>query len=94
MTSLRRQKPLVTLLLAGALACGGDSPVDPGTDQGNKPDVIPASLSVAAGGGETVRVGLPVATAPAVTVRNAAGNPLTGVGVTLAVEAGGGQRNG
>lgn len=94
MTSVRRQKALVTLLLAGALACGGDSPADPGGDAGPKPDVTPASLSVTSGGGETVRVGTAVATPPAVTVKNAAGTPLSGVGVTFAVEAGGGSVTG
>jgi hypothetical protein len=94
MTVSRRQRPLLTLLVAGAVACGGDSPADPGGDPGTKPDVTPASLAVTAGGGETVRVGTAVATPPAVTVRNAAGTPLSGVGVTFAVEAGGGSVTG
>lgn len=94
MTSRRRHPPFATLLLLAALACGGDSPAGPGSDPGDTPDVTPASLAVTAGGGETVRVGSAVATPPAVTVRNAAGSPLAGVGVTFAVEAGGGSVTG
>ncbi len=88
---IRRWPPSLVALLLVAVACDGDdSPVDPGT----KPDVAPASLSVAAGGGETVRIGSAVATPPAVTVRNAGGSPLAGVGVTFTVEAGGGSVTG
>ncbi len=94
MTARRRHPPLALLFLLAALACGGDSPAGPGSDPGDTPDVTPASLSVTAGGGETVRVGSAVATPPAVTVRNAAGSPLSGVGVTFAVEAGGGSVTG
>ncbi len=94
MTARRRHPPFATLALLAALACGGDSPSGPGSDPGDKPDVTPAGLSVTAGGGETVRIGSAVATPPAVTVRNAAGSPLSGVGVTFAVEAGGGSLTG
>ncbi len=95
MTGSLWQRSLLTLLvLAAATACGGDSPSDPGDGSGNGPDLTPASLAVTAGGGETVRVGSAVATAPAVTVKNAAGTPLSGVGVTFTVEAGGGSVTG
>lgn len=94
MTGSWRQRSFLTLLVAGAVACGGDSPSDPGDGSGNGPDLTPASLTVTAGGGETARVGSAVATAPAVTVKNAAGAPLSGVGVTFTVEAGGGSVTG
>jgi len=94
MTGWRRQRFLLTLLVVGAAACGGDSPSDPGNGSGSGPDLTPASMSVTAGGGETVRVGSTVATPPAVTVKNAAGTPLSGVGVTFTVEAGGGNLTG
>ncbi|HSW29179.1 MAG TPA: clostripain-related cysteine peptidase [Longimicrobiales bacterium] len=92
MMAPRRHPPFAILFLLAALACGGESPSDPGS--GDKPDVTPATISVQAGGGETVRVGSPVAAAPAVVVRNAAGSALSGVGVTFAVEAGGGSVTG
>jgi hypothetical protein len=86
---IRRTKAsLAGLILALSLGCSCDSPTDQGSDP--KPDTTPASMSLAAGGGETVRVGSAVVTPPAVTVKNAAGSPLSGVAVTFAVEAGGG----
>jgi hypothetical protein len=88
----RTRALLAGLVLVMSLACSCDSPTDQGSDP--KPDTTPASMSLAAGGGETVRVGSPVATVPAVTVRNAAGSALSGVGVTFAVEAGGGSVTG
>lgn len=76
------------LLSAGMLlACGSDSPTEPPEPS---PDTTPASLGASAGGGETVRVGTSVSTAPAVVVRNASGQALSGVAVNFTVEAGGG----
>lgn len=54
----------------------------------------PASAAVAAGDGQTAAVGAQVSTPPAVVVRDAAGTPVAGVGVTFAVAAGGGALTG
>jgi adhesin/invasin len=51
---------------------------------------VPASIIAAAGNGQTAAAGQPVATAPAVRVTDAFGNPVAGVAVTFAVASGGG----
>ena len=54
----------------------------------------PASIESAAGGGESAVVGTPVATPPAVLVRDADGNPLPGIPVSFKVTDGGGSATG
>ncbi len=54
----------------------------------------PASIESAAGGGESAVVGTPVATPPAVLVRDADGNPLPGIPVSFKVTGGGGSATG
>jgi adhesin/invasin len=54
----------------------------------------PASIEAAAGGGESAVVGTAVATAPAVLVRDADGNPLSGIPVSFKVATGGGSASG
>ncbi len=53
-----------------------------------------ASLAVDAGSGQSAVVGSAVSTAPAVVVRDASGNPVSGVSVTFAVATGGGSVTG
>ncbi len=53
-----------------------------------------ASLAASAGDGQTAAAGSAVATAPAVRVVDASGNPVAGVGVTFAVATGGGSVTG
>jgi len=84
MTSMWRFGWLASVPLLAA--CGGTESMTAPPSADN----TPASIAVSAGGGETVRVGTAVATAPAVVVRNASGNPVAGVSVTFAVTAGGG----
>jgi PKD repeat protein len=71
------------LLLA---SCGGagDSVAPP------PPPVAPASLSLAAGDGQSGAPSAAVAIKPSVRVRDAQGRPLQGVAVAFTVEAGGG----
>ncbi len=53
-----------------------------------------ASLAVSAGDAQTAVAGSPVATAPAVRVTDASGNPVSGVGVAFAAATGGGSVTG
>ena len=74
------------LLVVGACAESSTAP---------RPDLSPASLTpVALSNDQTARAGSDVATPPAVTVRNAAGDPLAGITVTFAVASGGGSATG
>src|SRR5690606_34763333 len=50
----------------------------------------PASLAIHAGNGQSAAVGTTVAVNPAVIVKDAAGNPVSGVSVQFAVTQGGG----
>ncbi|MEO7501743.1 MAG: Ig-like domain-containing protein, partial [Gemmatimonadaceae bacterium] len=50
----------------------------------------PTALSIDAGQGQTATAGSPVATAPAVKVTDAFGNPVSGFAITFAVASGGG----
>ena len=52
-----------------------------------------AQIAINGGNGQTATVGAAVPTAPSVLVRDAAGNPVSGVAVTFAVTAGGGATN-
>jgi adhesin/invasin len=54
----------------------------------------PAAVSAAAGDGQRAPAGTKVPVAPAVTVRDAGGSPVPGVGVTFAVASGGGSVEG
>jgi len=54
----------------------------------------PASIESAAGGGESAVVGTAVATPPGVLVRDADGNPLSGIPVSFKVTGGGGSATG
>lgn len=54
---------------------------------------VPAKLEKVAGDAQTATAGSAVATAPAVKVTDANGNPVAGVGVTFAVASGGGSVN-
>jgi Invasin, domain 3/Bacterial Ig-like domain (group 1)/Bacterial Ig-like domain (group 3) len=54
---------------------------------------VPSKLDKVAGDGQTAPAGATVATAPAVKVIDAQGNPVAGVGVTFAVATGGGSVN-
>ena len=81
---------LVLALLLGAVGCGGEKSTTTTTEPTTGPDLTPSSLTAAAGGSETARVGTSVTTPPAVTVRNAAGQGIAGIAVTFTVEAGGG----
>ena len=49
------------------------------------------SVTISVGNGQTASVGTGVATPPAVVVRDASGNPVSGVPVTFAVASGGGE---
>ena len=80
----------VLLALLLCTACGGEKSTTTTTEPTTGPDLTPSSLTAAAGGSETARVGTSVTTPPAVTVRNAAGQGIAGIAVTFTVEAGGG----
>ncbi|HEX2188613.1 MAG TPA: Ig-like domain-containing protein, partial [Longimicrobiaceae bacterium] len=54
----------------------------------------PSAMAVQAGDGLTATAGSAVATAPAVRITDASGNPVGGVGVTFAVASGGGSVTG
>lgn len=54
---------------------------------------VPAKVEKVAGDAQTATAGTAVATAPAVKVTDANGNPVAGVGVTFAVASGGGSVN-
>ena len=58
------------------------------------PAAPPASIEKTAGDGQTATAGTAVATAPAVIVKDASGNPLSGVVVSFAVASGGGSVTG
>jgi Leishmanolysin len=51
---------------------------------------VAGTLSIAAGDNQAAMAETPVATAPAVVVRDGSGNPVAGISVTFAVTAGGG----
>lgn len=91
MANVRIRTCAAILGVGVVLAC--DPPTQPPPPPPSA-DTTPASLSASSGGGETVRVGTPVATAPAVEVRNASGEALAGVEVDFTVEAGGGSVTG
>jgi hypothetical protein len=75
----------LALPLAGLASCGGG-----GSDSSTGPQPVVASISAAAGDGQTARIGSAVATAPAVLVRDQNGNAMANVHVTFTVAAGGG----
>ncbi|HRP08474.1 MAG TPA: hypothetical protein PLL69_08295, partial [Gemmatimonadales bacterium] len=77
------------LLLLPVAGCGSDT-VTP-----DKPDdPVPASIAVHAGNQQQAAAGAAVAIAPAVIVRDADGDPVSGVSVTFSVTAGGGALQG
>jgi LysM repeat protein len=87
----RRGTAFLLCLATASLVIGacGESSTAP------RPDLSPASLTpIALGDNQTAVAGSPVANPPAVTVRNAAGDPLAGIAVTFAVTAGGGAATG
>lgn len=75
----------VALLLAAAVACSGKDMIAP------KP---PASLAAVSAASVSGVVGAPLLSPPAFVVKDASGNALGGVSVTLAVTAGGGTLTG
>lgn len=79
--------PLAYILAAAVAGCGGDSSTSP--DDDSRPGA-PASVAVHAGNGQSAQVGAPVATAPAVVVKDARGRAVPGTRVSFAVEQGGG----
>ena len=89
---LARSATALALVLVAALSFVGacaDSPTAP------KPDVSPASLTpVAQTNNQTAVAGSAVANAPAVTVKNAAGDALAGIAVTFAITSGAGSATG
>jgi hypothetical protein len=68
-----------------ALGCGGG-----GTGPNPPPGTEPASIALQSGGGQTQRINTPLSTAPAVIVKDAAGQPVASVAVHFAVTSGGG----
>lgn len=72
------------MLLLASCGGGGDSVAPP------PPPAAPASLSLAAGDGQSGAPSAAVAIKPSVRVRDAQGRPLQGVAVAFTVEAGGG----
>ena len=86
-TSLSRLRPLfaLALLAVPVAACGGG-----GDDPPTGPDQTPTEIVAASLTTQTATVATAVAQAPAVTVRNAAGQGVAGVTVTFTVTAGGG----
>jgi len=86
-----RYVPLVGLLVFGTLlsSCGGgDSSTDPTPNPPSIP--VPSSLTVSAGNQQQATGGTAVAVAPAVEVRDASGQPMSGVQVLFTVQEGGG----
>lgn len=76
--------PLWAVVILAA-ACGGEKdPVKP--PEGGEP----ASLAIQAGNSQSAAVGTAVAVNPAVIVKDASGNPVSGVSVQFAVSQGGG----
>ena len=55
---------------------------------------VPTQIAINAGNNQTAAVGSPVATLPSVIVKDAGGNPVSGVSVTFAVAGGGGSITG
>ena len=78
----------VQLLAALVASCGG------GGDGGTGPGTTTRTMSIASGDGQTARINSNVAVAPAVIVRDANNQPVSGVSVTFAIEAGGGSVTG
>jgi hypothetical protein len=81
----RMRRLAIALTVVG---CGG------GTEPSGSPppstDTKPAHISISAGSGQTARIKSPVSVRPAVKVTTAGGAPASGVTVTFAVTAGGG----
>ncbi len=83
---------LVSALITGLLAsCGGG---DSGTTPTPPATPVPTSLTPSAGDQQEAAGGTPVAVAPAVLVRDAAGQPMSGVTVQFSVTEGGGSISG
>lgn len=86
---IRRAGFSISLIVLGLVAsCGGDGspgPVEPGPT-----DPTPASLAITAGDQQEAPAGVTVGVAPAVVVRDASGQPLSGVSVQFAVIEGSG----
>jgi hypothetical protein len=78
---------VITITALILTACGGGSPTD-------APPVIvtpvPAVVSVSAGDGQQAVPGANVPIKPVVTVKDAAGRPMSGVAVLFAIDSGGG----
>ncbi|HKA58320.1 MAG TPA: clostripain-related cysteine peptidase [Gemmatimonadales bacterium] len=83
LTSLSVQ--LIAALVAG---CGGSG------DGGGGPGNTTRTMSIASGDAQTARINSNVAVAPAVIVRDANNQPVPGVSVTFAIQAGGGSVTG
>lgn len=89
MQTTQRIRIAATITSLALLAACGDDAVTP--DKPDPEDPVPASVAVQAGNGQEAEAGQKVPIAPAVIVRDAAGNPLAGVSVQFTVTAGGGQ---
>lgn len=89
---------LAVVVLAVLLACGGDAsaPSEPPNPPPPPPPpppggtATPATVTAHAGQGQEAEPGTPVATAPAVMVKDAAGRALGGITVAFAVASGSG----
>src|SRR5687767_3836115 len=88
MTRFKFGQSLVFIALAGWLAACSDSGTDPATPFVQLP--VASSVVASAGTGQSAPAGTAVAAAPAVLVKDANGNGLSGVTVQFSVIAGGG----
>ncbi len=78
-----RRTVVLSLLLAGGLACGS-----------SEPKQTPTAISLASSTSLTGVVGQPLTPAPEIVVRDQNGNPIAGIPVTITVSAGGGSITG
>ncbi len=92
MQTTQRIRIAATITSLAWLAACGDDAVTP--DKPDPVDPVPTSIAVQAGNGQQAVAGQKVPIAPAVIVRDAAGNPLAGVAVQFTVTSGGGQVTG
>jgi hypothetical protein len=88
-----RQSAFAALFFVWLAACGGSDPTGTNNNNNNNnggPDNTPTTIAMHAGNGQTAVPGEAVATNPAVVVRNSSNQPLAGIQVTFAIDAGGG----
>jgi Clostripain family len=90
--TVSRRMSLVVALAVATNACGGGS--DGGSGPNPPPDTTPNDIAVQTGNRQTQRVNTALAVAPSVVVKNAAGQPLSGVTVSFTATQGGGSVTG